>query len=234
MGLPDGVHHLALATKDMKAQLAFFTQVVGMELEALYWMHGVENTVHAFLRLGDTCSLSFVQAPDMAGIEPVIGVSHPGFSAGSVAPGAMQHLALSVPSEVELLALRDRLRSHGYWVAGPVNHNMCKSMYVQAPEGLILEFATAEGAIDVAQWIDPAVVAFCGISAAELESFVSPPPFTSQGGKVPQPAPTTRPNFVFTGEWAPRGEAFFQLTDAQIAAALDSPTPPVPRNPPAP
>jgi catechol 2,3-dioxygenase-like lactoylglutathione lyase family enzyme len=40
MGLPNGVHHLAIATRDMKGQIDFFTRVVGMELVALYWMHG--------------------------------------------------------------------------------------------------------------------------------------------------------------------------------------------------
>ncbi|NPD25738.1 MULTISPECIES: hypothetical protein [Corallococcus] len=42
-----------------------------------------------------------------------------------------------------------------------------------------------------------------------------------------------RASFVFTGEWVPRSEAFFQLTDAQLASALDSSTPPVPKRRPA-
>ena len=36
----DGLHHLAICTADMKAQIAFFTDKLGMELVALYWMHG--------------------------------------------------------------------------------------------------------------------------------------------------------------------------------------------------
>ena len=31
MGLPKGVHHLVIATRDIKAPIEFFTQVVGME-----------------------------------------------------------------------------------------------------------------------------------------------------------------------------------------------------------
>ncbi|NPC76149.1 hypothetical protein HPP05_41135 [Corallococcus exiguus] len=42
-----------------------------------------------------------------------------------------------------------------------------------------------------------------------------------------------RASLVFTGEWASRSEAFFQLTNAQLAAALDSPTPTVPKRRPA-
>ncbi len=45
-----GLHHLALCTADMKAQIEFFTDKLGMELVALYWMHGVDNTWHGFLR----------------------------------------------------------------------------------------------------------------------------------------------------------------------------------------
>ena len=60
MGLPNGLHHIAICTKDIKSQIEFYTQVVGMELCALYWMHGVDNTFHGFLRMGNS-SIAFVQ-----------------------------------------------------------------------------------------------------------------------------------------------------------------------------
>ena len=43
MGLGNGVHHLAVCTGDIKAQIEFFTDVLGAELKALYWMHGVDG-----------------------------------------------------------------------------------------------------------------------------------------------------------------------------------------------
>jgi len=159
----NGLHHLAIATRDVKRQVEFFSQVCGMELVALYWMHGVENTVHAFLRLGDTSSLALVQSPAMQEIEPALGVSHPGYTAGDVAGGTMQHVAFNVDSVADLLALRDRLRSHDYWVMGPIDHGMCRSIYATAPEGLMIEFSASAEPIDAEQWIDPEVVAFCGI-----------------------------------------------------------------------
>jgi catechol 2,3-dioxygenase-like lactoylglutathione lyase family enzyme len=229
MGLPTGVHHLAIATRDMKSQVHFFTQVVGMELVALYWMHGVEKTFHGFLRLGESSSLAFVQAPEMAAIEPVLGVSHAGFSAGAVAPGAMQHVALNVDSEDDLLAIRDRIRSHGHWVMGPIDHGMCKSIYLTAPEGIMLEFATSAAAIDADEWIDPEVVGLCGIGPDELERYRRPPAFASQGGAVPQPDPHAKPNFVFPGEWRERGADLLQMSDREIAATLSVSTPPVPK-----
>ena len=179
MSLSNGVHHLAIATRDVKAQVEFFTQVCGMELVAMYWMHGVENTVHAFLRLDDHSSLALVQAPEMRLIEPALGVSHPGFTAGNVAGGAMQHVAFNVDSEADLLGMRDRLRSHGHFVMGPIDHGMCQSIYATAPEGLMIEFATSAAPIDADQWIDPEVVDYCGIDASDLARYRRPPGFTS-------------------------------------------------------
>jgi len=229
MGTANGVHHLAIATRDVKKQVEFFSQVCGMELVAMYWMHGVERTVHAFLRLGDTSSLALVQSPQMPGIEPALGVSHPGYTAGDVAGGAMQHVAFNVDSVAELLAMRDRLRSHGYWVMGPIDHGMCQSIYATAPEGLMVEFATSTGAIDADEWIDPEVVAHCGIEADEIARYRRPPAFASQQGRVPQPDPHARPNFVFPEEMRERGEMMLHLSDAEIAATLSVPTPPVPK-----
>jgi catechol 2,3-dioxygenase-like lactoylglutathione lyase family enzyme len=223
---PNGVHHLAIATRDMKAQIEFFTQVIGMELVALYWMHGVPEARHAFLRLDDACSLAFVEMPAIAAIEPELGRTHAGSAAGPVAPGVMQHVALNVASEADLLALRDRIRSQGYWVMGPINHGMCKSMYLAAPEGIALEFATSAAPIDGDEWIDPEVVALCGIDAAELARYRRPPAFVGQGGRVPQPDIDRRPAPVF-----PPGmkEMIRHMSDEEIAARLDFPTPPVPR-----
>ena len=174
MGLPNGIHHLAICTKDIKAQIKFYTEVVGMELEALYWMHGVENTFHGFLKLGDSSSIALVQNPQIGEIEPQIGVSHPQWTGANVAPGTMQHVALNVDTEADLLAMRDRVRSHGYWVMGPLDHGFCKSIYLAAPEGVMLEFSTSEGnAIDAEAWIDPEVVKLVGISA---DAAKNPPP----------------------------------------------------------
>ena len=226
MGLANGIHHLAICTKDIKAQIKFYTEVVGMELEALYWMHGVENTFHGFLKLGDSSSIALVQNPQIGEIEPQIGVSHPQWTGANVAPGAMQHFALNVDTEADLLAMRDRVRSHGYWVMGPLDHGFCKSIYLAAPEGIMLEFSTSEGnAIDAEAWIDPEVVKLAGISADELEHFKHPQGYVSQGGKVAQPRPdSSKPMMVF-----PRGDdRIYKMSDEEITRTMSMPTPPVP------
>ena len=139
MAKPNDLHHLAIATADIKTQIEFFSDVLGMELVALYWMHGVDNTFHGFMKMSDSSSIAFVQHPEIASIQPIKGVSHAGHTTQNVAPGAMQHLALNVDSYADLLAIRDRVRSHGHWVMGPLDHGFCKSIYFFDPNGHRLE-----------------------------------------------------------------------------------------------
>ncbi|MEZ5340998.1 MAG: VOC family protein [Acidimicrobiales bacterium] len=183
----NGVHHLAISTADIKSQIEFFSQVLGAKLVGLFWMHGVPGGRHAFCELNDHCSISFVELPQNATIEPVLGVTHAGSGAGPSAPGTLQHLAFNVDSVDELLAMRDRIRSHGINVIGYIDHGMCQSIYFAGPEGLTLEIATNEVPIDARAWIDPEVVEVAGISAEELALYCDPPAFESQHGAVPQP-----------------------------------------------
>jgi len=48
---PTDVNHLAIGTRDIKSMIAFFTDVLGCPLRALYRMHGAERAWHAFAEL---------------------------------------------------------------------------------------------------------------------------------------------------------------------------------------
>ena len=184
----EGLHHLALCTADMKSQIEFFTDKLGMELQALYWMHGVENTWHGFLRLNDESSIAFVCNPEIEGIEVQMGVTHAGNPGANSAAGTMQHLALKVKDHDEMMAMRDRLRAKGVPVLGPMDHGMCVSMYFAGPENLSLELSYSSEPINNAQWIDPEVGALAGLSEEELERDKNPAAFPGSGGSVSQPA----------------------------------------------
>ncbi|NNE12533.1 MAG: VOC family protein [Ilumatobacter sp.] len=183
----DGVHHLAISTADIKGQIEFFSDVLGAELVALFWMHGVPGGWHGFCRLNDHCSVAFVQLPRNAEVEPEVGRTHAGSGAGSSAPGTMQHVAFRVGSFDELMAMRDRIRSRGVNVIGHIDHGMCQSIYFAGPEGLTLEIATSDEALNPGAWIDPEVVELAGITPEELERFRRPAEFAGEGGSVPQP-----------------------------------------------
>ncbi|MCP5178865.1 MAG: VOC family protein [Pseudomonadales bacterium] len=184
----EGLHHLAICTADMKAQIEFFTDKLGMELVALYWMHGVENTWHGFLRLNDESSIAFVCHPDVAKIPVAFGQTHAGNPAANVAKGVMQHLALRVKDHAELMRLRDRLRSRGVPVMGPMDHGLCVSMYFAGPENLSLELAYSTSPINARAWIDPEVMALAGISDEDLARYRHPAEYAGEGGAVRQPS----------------------------------------------
>lgn len=226
MGMPNGVHHLALNTGDMKAQIAFFTDVLGAELKALYWMHGTNGYFHGFLKLNDLSYVAFVQAPqgaDPAGEAPKIPVA-----------SSINHVAFSVGSERDLLAMRDRIRDRGVVVIGPIDHGFCRSIYFGGPEGLRLELSTNEEGIDERAWIDPEVVAKCNIDAQELREYLTPAAYRDQAGNVAQPElRPDRPQPMWRGEALQRA---LKMSDAEITRTMSEPTPPVkvePRRAPA-
>ena len=222
---PNGVHHLALCTADIKQQIDFFTDVLGMELVALYWMHGVKGAWHGFLRLNDHCSIAFVQSPQIAGIAPVLGVSHSGTAGNPSAPGTLQHLALNVDSPEDLLALRDRIRSRGVNVIGPIDHGFCLSIYFAGPELLTLEISTSHEPIDARAWIDPEVVALAGISPEELARYRKPAAYVGEGGAVAQPPiDPARPHMHYPAEAYRR---MLAMPDAEFTATRSQTQPPV-------
>jgi catechol 2,3-dioxygenase-like lactoylglutathione lyase family enzyme len=222
----NGVHHLAVCTADIKAQIEFFNDVLGMELVALYWMHGVEGAWHGFLKLDDHSYLAFVQTQAIAKIERQLGVTHSGSPGAPCAGGAMQHLAFNVDSFDELLAFRDRIRSRGLTVVGPIHHGLCDSIYFAGPEDLSLEIATSERAIDGRAWIDPEVVALANISATELARYRAPEPSKLTGGALRQP-PIDRSKPVMRG-WPPGVyEELASLSDEEFTSRMSETEPPV-------
>lgn len=188
MGALNGVHHIALMTANVKEQIAFFTDVLGMELKALYWMHGVEGFFHAFLKLNDSSSVAFVQKHGADPVSAEMGKTHAGNPVTECAPGTMQHIAFNVDSDAELYDMRDRIRARGVPVMGPIDHGFCKSMYFGGPENLVLEVSTSEAGIDQEQWIDPEVAKLVGISEQELVAYKAPASYVNKTeSPIPQP-----------------------------------------------
>lgn len=220
---PSAVNHLAIATRDIKGQIEFFSTVLGCSLKALYPMHGAEGCWHGFVELNPKSYLAFVYHPDNPDTKQY-GVTHAADPTAPVAPGAMQHVALWVDTDDELLALRDRIRSHGVPVLGPIDHGFCRSMYFGGPEGIVLELTTGD-AIDPAAWIDPETVKINGISAEELETYKNPAPFDRTDTPVAQPAyDPTKPHMAYPDELY---QQILAMTDEQVSAMVSYPDPPV-------
>jgi catechol 2,3-dioxygenase-like lactoylglutathione lyase family enzyme len=220
---PRGVNHLAISTRDMKGQLAFWSDVLGCPLKALYWMHGAEDTFHGFVELAPDSYVAFVQHPDNPkDIE--YGITHAGNPGGLVTVGTMQHVAFHVDSLDDVLAMRDRIRSRQVQVLGPIDHGFVQSIYFAGPEGLNLEICCGSD-IDERAWIDPEVVGLCELTPDEIAALKDPPPFLRPAEPVPQP-PTdpARPQLHF-----PPGvyEVLSAMSDQQTWESASQPTPPV-------
>ena len=183
---PNWVNHLAISTRDMKSQLTFFAEVLGCPTKALYWMHGVEGCYHGFAELSANSHIAFVQHPENAQ-EIQWGVTHAGNGGEPVTRGVMQHVAFNVDTFEELLQLRDRIRSHGVQVLGPLDHGFIQSMYFAGPEGLSLEVCVGSG-IDAEAWVDPEVRELCGINAEEMQALKEPDDFLNEGDPVANPS----------------------------------------------
>ena len=226
MGQLNGVHHLALMTADVKPQIEFFSDVLGMKLKALYWMHNVDGYFHAFMELNESCSVAFVQCPAVKDIPVEFGVSHAGNPTAPCSAGVMQHLAFNCDNDEELYNMRDRIRAKGVRVLGPLDHGFCKSIYFGGPENLVLEVSTSSGVgIDENAWIDPEVVKLNGISAEELERYKYPADFNRVGDPVAQPAAATGQPEYSTMD--PEFAGAFDLPDEVVTRELSEPTPPV-------
>ena len=225
MNKVEGLHHIAICTADMKQQIEYFTDVLGMELVALYWMHGVANTWHGFLRLNDESSVAFVCNPEIGQIPVEFGKTHAGNPAANVARGAMQHLALRVKDETEMLAMRDRIRSKGVPVLGPIDHGLCKSIYFAGPENLSLELSCSDEPISAEAWIDPEVMALAGISAEDLARYKRPTAFADSRGGVAQPSATAVGPHM-TNYPAGAYERIISTPDAAVRNSVDN-SPPV-------
>lgn len=222
---PSGIHHIAIMAADIKKHIAFFADVMGCPLVALFDMHGVPGGLHAFLKLNEHSYFSIVQLAGVDMIPATLGITHAGNGALPCAAGTMQHLAFRADSEEGLLALRDRIRSHGVNVIGPIDHGFCRSIYFAGPDQLTLEVAAPVSTVDPARWIDPAVLAKANISLEEAEHFKAPAAYAGPGGE-PQPAyDPAKPHMAYPEEMY---RAILATPDEVITNGRSYAEPPVP------
>ncbi len=187
MTKPSGIHHIAVMSADMKEHIEFFSDVLGCRLVGLFDMHGVPGAFHAFLELNPNCHFSLVHTPGTRDIAIELGKTHSGTGAAPCAPGTMQHLAFRVDDEAGLLNMRDRIRSRGVNVIGPINHGICSSIYFAGPDQLTLEVACPGMEMTPERWVDPDVLERLEISVQEAERYTAPDDYAGEGGAVPQP-----------------------------------------------
>jgi catechol 2,3-dioxygenase-like lactoylglutathione lyase family enzyme len=136
-----GVHHLALVCKDAKATHEFYTDVMKMQLTCAIHVPPFpeEDAMHLFYDMGGGNQLAFFwfrEAP-----EGIVGQARPKSPAHVSANGGMHHLAFSVDTEDDLLAWREHIKAQGVKITPMIDHDFCKSIYFQDPDGMQLEIS---------------------------------------------------------------------------------------------
>jgi len=129
-----GLHHFAWRCRDAEETRRFYEDLLGLPLVHVIRAERVPSTgeycpyVHIFFRLGDGSYVAFFDLGDGHAAEP-----------SPNTPAWVNHLALRVASEADLLAARDRLVAAGVEVLGPTDHHIIRSIYFFDPNGIRLE-----------------------------------------------------------------------------------------------
>ncbi len=138
-------HHLAIATRDMKATHKFYTDAMGFELvRAEKAQTGPTAWAkHFFYDTGNGEMMAFWEIHDDA-----IGTEFPtAISTDLGLPIWTNHIAFDAADEVALTAAREQLLAAGHPVR-EIDHHWCKSIYATDPNGIMVEFCTTTRAFD--------------------------------------------------------------------------------------
>jgi glyoxylase I family protein len=135
--LPSRLHHTAYVTRDLEATRKFYEELIGLPLVATWCevdeLFGAERVYcHLFFALGDGGALAFFKFAN-AKDEELFGPKMPATP--------FHHIALNVDEETQR-AIEKRLAAAGYKEPQTfvLEHGYCRSVYVNDPNGLILEF----------------------------------------------------------------------------------------------
>lgn len=137
LSLPTRLHHTAYVTRDQEKTRRFYEEIIGLPLVAT-WCESdelfgkVRTYCHTFYAIGDGGALAFFQFEDPKDQEE-FGPKMP--------PTPFHHIALKVDAETQK-GIENRVAAAG--IKPPdtyvLEHGYCRSVYVNDPNGLILEF----------------------------------------------------------------------------------------------
>jgi catechol 2,3-dioxygenase-like lactoylglutathione lyase family enzyme len=136
-------HHLALATRDIKATHEFYTAAMGFELvKVAVGPAGKRGFAkHLFYDTGNGELIAFwdLHDPDLpADWSPAI-------ATGLGLPDWTNHVAFTASDRADLDRRGERWLAHGRNVM-EVDHGWCLSIYTHDPNGILVEFCTTTAA----------------------------------------------------------------------------------------
>jgi catechol 2,3-dioxygenase-like lactoylglutathione lyase family enzyme len=134
-----GFHHVALATRDIKATHEFYTTAMGFELVKVVVGPAGERgfAKHLFYDTGNGELIAFwdLHDPDLSPDWS------PAIATGLGLPIWTNHVAFSAADRADLDRRRERWLAHGVDVM-EADHGFCVSIYATDPNGILVEFCT--------------------------------------------------------------------------------------------
>jgi glyoxylase I family protein len=134
--LIEKIHHVAYRCRDAAATVAFYRDILGMELIGAIAEDRVPSTkepdpyMHIFLDAGSGNILAFFELPNS-----------PPMGRDPNTPEWTQHIAFQVPDLEALETVRAKAEAAGLDVVGPTDHGIFRSIYFHDPSGHRLELA---------------------------------------------------------------------------------------------
>jgi catechol 2,3-dioxygenase-like lactoylglutathione lyase family enzyme len=179
-----GIHHLAMATRDMQGTIRFWRDLLGMRLVGGLGKKGYK------LYFFEICPQNYVVFFEWPDVEPVAEKDHGIPFSG---PMVFDHVSFRVEDDESLCALRETLHAAGFWVSDVIDHGIIHSIYSFDPNGIPIEFsATVEG-VDL------------GANPRLVDS--APVPAALEGPEPHARAAATRPKSR-TNAQSPAGDSF--------------------------
>lgn len=130
-----GVHHVAVATRDLDATHRFYTEAMGFRLAKVEANHTDTGgwARHVFYDAGDSMFAVWDLHDD------ALDGHGTAISTGLGLPPWVNHLAFDAPDQATLDAARDRWLAHGHDVV-EVDHGWCRSVYTNDPNDILVEW----------------------------------------------------------------------------------------------
>ncbi|MBW2282648.1 MAG: VOC family protein [Deltaproteobacteria bacterium] len=140
-------HHLALATRDMPAIHKFYSKAMGFDLVKVERGATPEGgfAKHFFFDTGAGEMMAFWELH----VDALPQDFETGLSKAVGLPQWVNHVAFAAESVDDLMKRKQRLLDCGYDVL-EIDHNWCRSIYVEDPNGTLVEFCVTTAEFDAA------------------------------------------------------------------------------------
>lgn len=142
-----GFHHVALVTPSLEATLHFYENVLGMQATPIY-PATPQRGRHCFVKPGKTDSwgIHFFEYQDAQIFQSAdslrrLSVNPQAEDLYRFLPGALQHIAFTLPSEQAGMSLRRKLNSHGVVMTDIYDQGKIRNFIFIDNNGIQLEAA---------------------------------------------------------------------------------------------